>query len=183
MEPVVPGLLPAVPYISIADVFADPGGTASRLQRSGAPAGLVGITLVGADRAVVVYHVHLAPWPLFASAGYPDEQLGILITRDGGAYAGPLDGNSRRWKHRYPTPLQGPTVADGVRMLGQLCLWYPRDPRQERWEAEDGLVCFLEIAHRHVLAEECWRRSGYSAWPGREAPHGSPPAARAQRAA
>jgi hypothetical protein len=183
VESLTSGLVPAVPHITVADVFSDPVGVASLLRSTGAPTGLIGMSVAGADRAVVVYHVDLAPWPIFALAGYPEEHVGVLVTRAGDAYAGPLDGTRRRWKHRYPSPLESGGMSGALRMLGQLCLWYPWDPIEERWKADDGFVAFLEIAHRHLLAEECWRRSGFLVWPGREAPHGLPTPGQAHQAA
>lgn len=53
---------------------------------------------------------------------------------------------------------------------GSLCLWYPFDPREQRWEFEDGLLELLIIVAAHLFREEWWRRTGE--WPGPEAPHG-----------
>ncbi len=52
---------------------------------------------------------------------------------------------------------------------GSLCLWYPRDPPENRWAEEDGLLALLEMTSLHLLREDEWRRSGR--WPGPEAPH------------
>ena len=57
--------------------------------------------------------------------------------------------------------------------LGELCLWYPGDPRALRWEWADGLSSYLTVVHRHLQAEEFYRRNG--TWPSEDAPHGPGP--------
>jgi hypothetical protein len=51
-----------------------------------------------------------------------------------------------------------------------LCLYYPGDPADRRWTAEDGLDELLNLTARHLFAEEYWREN--HAWPFEEAPHG-----------
>ncbi len=55
-------------------------------------------------------------------------------------------------------------------LIGELCLWCPGDPRQLRWAWSDGLAAYITIVHRHIQAEEYWRRTGR--WPAEDAPHG-----------
>lgn len=54
-----------------------------------------------------------------------------------------------------------------------LCLYYPRDPRDRRWVADDGLDELLNITARHLFAEDYWR-SNDQVWPVEQAPHGIP---------
>ena len=54
--------------------------------------------------------------------------------------------------------------------LGQLCLWFPDDPPELKWDWSDGLVAYITVVHRHLQAEEFWRRTGR--WPAEDAPHG-----------
>ena len=81
--------------------------------------------------------------------------------RTGRIAATPRGAGGRRWLHRYPPP------------LGQLCLWYPDDPPALGWQWSDGLAAFITIAHRHLQAEEYWRRTGI--WPAEDVPHGEGP--------
>ena len=91
---------------------------------------------------------------------YPTEQLSVLVWADGRIAATPR-ARGRWWLHRYPPP------------LGQLCLWYPDDLPVLRWQWSDGLAAFITIAHRHLQAEEYWRRTGN--WPAEDVPHGEGP--------
>ena len=72
----------------------------------------------------------------------------------------PRNGNTRRWYHRNFVG-------------GDLCLWYPQDPRPLRWEWEDGFIPYLGIVSYHLQAEEWYRR--YRVWPFEDAPHGHGP--------
>lgn len=76
------------------------------------------------------------------------------------ARAYPRRSRGRSWKHKNEHP-------------GDLCLWYPGDPRRQRWEPSDGICEYIAIVQRHLLSEEGARRSG-DAWRGYEAPHGHP---------
>lgn len=52
----------------------------------------------------------------------------------------------------------------------RLCLWYPRDRRDRRWEWEDGLRELLGHTGAHLMRERLWLRTGR--WEGPELPHG-----------
>lgn len=52
----------------------------------------------------------------------------------------------------------------------RLCLWYPRDPRNQRWEWDDGLLELLGMTAGHLMRERLWLKTG--AWFGPERPHG-----------
>lgn len=146
--------------ITIPEVLADPYGTVVRLV----DAGIYGLTGVdvrlaqrrGAVRTVVLW-LTLEPWLDTAAHGYPTEQVSITVRSDGYIGAVPLH-SDRLWLHRNHT------------LMAELCLWYPEDPRSLRWEPDDGLAAYVTIVHRHLQAEECWRRHGE--WPAEDAPHG-----------
>lgn len=118
---------------------------------------------VATDRLAVLW-LTLEPWPPLAAEGFPTEQVAITITSNGAIVAVPIHGRERRWYHRNPYEL------GSLENLGALCLWYPGDPRALRWEWADGLVAYIRIVHRHLQAEEYWRRNG--CWPVEDAPHG-----------
>lgn len=52
---------------------------------------------------------------------------------------------------------------------GKLCMWYPKDPRENRWIFTDGLLLLLVLIQFHLFREAWWRETGE--WPGPEAPH------------
>lgn len=105
---------------------------------------------------VVILQVRLRPIIELLNEGFPEETVGIEVHRLGHIWATPHNADTRRWKHRN--------------VLGDLCLWYPQDPRYLRWEWEDGFISYLGIVSRHLQAEEWYRRYGY--WPFKDAPHG-----------
>lgn len=105
--------------------------------------------------ATVVF-MELTPPQEFASAAFPVEVVKVVVPQGTTPVAYPRTETERPWKHRNPS--------------GELCLWYVDDPRALRWEPEDGLTAFISIVHRHLLYEECARRTGE--WPAEDAPHG-----------
>lgn len=143
--------------IGLADVFKSPRGVASRLAGASLY-GFVEVELRRADSDLVVYWVTLDPWLPMAQLGYPRERVSICIWRDGQLDAVPHDAAHRQWLHRMPS------------LFGELCLQFPGDPRWLRWEWPDGLERYMTIVHRHLQAEEYWRRNGR--WPAEDAPHG-----------
>jgi hypothetical protein len=52
----------------------------------------------------------------------------------------------------------------------RLCLWYPRDPPELRWEWDDGLYQLLGHTAAHLMRERLWLKTG--TWHGPERPHG-----------
>jgi hypothetical protein len=158
--------------ITITESLRSPRLAAARLIDCGAIYGLKDVTVLGSDSQAAVFELVLDPWAAMAAEGYPQEVIAVLVHREGEAYASPHSDTGRHWKHRYPMEVLRPCKP---RHLGQLCLWYPWDPRERRWHKEDGLETFITMAHRHLMAEEYWRRSGFREWPAPDAPHGGPP--------
>ncbi len=115
----------------------------------------------------LVLDLSFTPLPELAVAGYDGERGRVSIRPNGAIYAFPL-GPERTWHHRYLFPL-------GERfghLAGQLCLWYPKDPRSLRWEWDDGLEQYVTRVYRHLFYEEYYRREGH--WPVEDAPHDDP---------
>lgn len=55
---------------------------------------------------------------------------------------------------------------------GELCMWYPYDPKEQRWVFEDGLLALIVYIEAHLFREEWWRETGE--WLGPEIAHSSP---------
>ncbi len=51
-----------------------------------------------------------------------------------------------------------------------LCMWYPWDPRSQRWMPQDGSAELVARIAVHLIQEEWWRRTGQ--WVGDEISHG-----------
>lgn len=68
----------------------------------------------------------------------------------------------------------GPTESPHRYADGSLCMWYPADDAECRWERANGARVLLGLIAAHLIREEWWRRTGE--WPGDEAPHGPTPA-------
>lgn len=69
-------------------------------------AGLDGLTRVEvrvADRDCVIFRLTLEPWPALAAHGYPNEQVSILVSKNGNIAAIPLTSN-RLAPHPGPAP-------------------------------------------------------------------------------
>lgn len=150
--------------IRLVQVLRDPYGVAENLVASDAIYGLVDVDVRIAERSMVCFWLSLEPWSPMAAAGYSIERVAITIDRTGRITAVPVAARNRRWLHQN-TPVLG-----NMRFLGELCLWFPNDPRPLRWEWSNGLVAYITIVHRHLQAEEFWRRNGH--WPSEDAPHG-----------
>lgn len=150
--------------IGLDQVLRDPEGVARQLVRSETIFGLAGVE-VRVDRwDLVCFWLTLDPWLPMQLDGFPTEQVAITSFDDGRVAAVPVGARRRRWLHRNPSLL------GRVEFLGELCLWYPSDPPALRWSWNDGLVDFITMVHRHLQAEEYWRRTGQ--WPAEDAPHG-----------
>ena len=150
--------------IQLSDVFSDPNGVIERLRSGANIYGLVDVEVIRATERVVILLLTLDPLEPMAQEGYPTEKVKIVIEADGAVRAYPKS-EGRRWLHRNPL--------GGTPLSLDLCLWYPGDPRELRWEPQDGLERYITIVHRHLMAEEFWRRTGR--WPFEDAPHGQGP--------
>lgn len=110
---------------------------------------------------MVLLRLTLQPLEAMANDNYPIEVVTLIVMTDGRIFALP-SGSGRPWHHRMP---------EGLR---ELCLWYVRDRPDLKWSWEFGLETLITIIHRHVMAEEYFRRHpGH--WPIEEAPHGLGP--------
>lgn len=151
--------------LSLNDVLENPARACQVLQDE-----LFGVVV---DRALeprsggVVVDMSFTPLPELAATGYNRERSRVSIRPDGAIYAFPL-GPHRTWYHRYPSPL-GEQFGH---LAGELCLWYPKDPRWLRWEWDDGLEQYVTRVYRHLFYEEYFRREGQ--WPVEDAPHDDP---------
>ena len=171
-------------FVSFDDVMNRPVDVVAYL---GSSAAVYGIREIGLTRDRPEYkrlELTLEPWAEPAAEDYPVERVAISVTSTAAIRADPIDTTGRRWKHRNPARLPGsvasplPTglrarlgsVLDLAPLQGELCLWYPGDPPELKWEWNQGLVNYITIVHRHLQAEECWRRT--STWPAEDAPHG-----------
>ena len=52
---------------------------------------------------------------------------------------------------------------------GDLCMWYPEDPVENRWVFEDGLIALLGHITTYLFREAWHRETGE--WPGPEVGH------------
>lgn len=65
------------------------------------------------------------------------------------------DERRRRWPHRYHD--------------GSLCMWFPRDPPDQRWLLQDGLMSLIGYIEAHLFREVWWLEN--DEWLGPEAGH------------
>lgn len=63
----------------------------------------------------------------------------------------------------------GPTESPHRYSDNRLCLWYPFDPKTNRWVFSDGLLHLLSIIQAHLFREAWWRE--YGEWLGPEKAH------------
>ncbi len=57
---------------------------------------------------------------------------------------------------------------------GELCMWYPYDPKECKWMFADGLLHLLVLIQAHLFREAWWRETGgeqNGEWLGPEVPH------------
>lgn len=52
---------------------------------------------------------------------------------------------------------------------GSLCMWYPQDPPEARWQPENGPAVLLGHIAAHLIKEQWYRRTGE--WPGDHVAH------------
>jgi hypothetical protein len=181
--------------IGLDDVLRHPESVAEDLVDSGLVYGLVDATVQLATCDMACFWLTLDPWKPMAAEEYPRERVAITMWRNGRIVAVPVDAACRPWLHRnlgadlrhgggHRQTLFADAPAEVIQLawdaewclgspalFGDLCLWFPSDPKGLRWEWSDGLVSYITIVHRHLQAEEFWRRSGH--WPAEDAPHGS----------
>lgn len=146
------------------EVFGDPRLVARYLALPGVVYGLRDIEVRVVDPEVVVFWLTLDPWAPMTERGYPTERVSISVRSDRRVTAVPIDPTRRSWQHRYPY------ILGDLAALGHLCLWHPHDPRALRWSWDDGFTSYVTVVHRHLQAEEFFRREGY--WPSEDTPHG-----------
>jgi hypothetical protein len=83
--------------------------------------------------------------------------------------------------HNTFTPILDGVTADGPTESPHrydeytLCMWRPRDPVEQRWVYQDGLLKLVLHTQMHLFREAWWRET--SEWLGEEAPHGPDPKA------
>jgi len=71
---------------------------------------------------------------------------------------------------RIPTiKVDGPSSPHRYDDNGTLCIWYPNDPPEQKWEFEDGLLALINHIQAHLFREAWWRE--HDEWLGPEAPH------------
>ncbi len=80
----------------------------------------------------------------------------------------------RQWLHGSPKVfVDGPTDSPHRyrhESDRSLCLWFPSDGPNRRWQPEDGLVQLIGMIETHLFKEAYWRETGE--WLGEEGPHG-----------
>jgi hypothetical protein len=78
----------------------------------------------------------------------------------------------------YPRVFADPGLQSPHRMPDDsLCLYYPGDPVERRWTADEGLLRLFELVGDHLFFETYWRQTGGprgGIWLAPEAPHGHP---------
>jgi hypothetical protein len=70
---------------------------------------------------------------------------------------------------------EGPTESPHRYDDGSLCIWYPKDPPEHKWEFADGLLMLINMIQLHLFREEWWRETGGRTggeWLGPELTHG-----------
>lgn len=74
-------------------------------------------------------------------------------------------------KHKSPNvTVDGPSESPHRYGNGGLCMWYPWDSSEMRWNFYDGLLHLLVLIQAHLFREAWWREN--NEWLGPEAPHG-----------
>lgn len=154
--------------IGLDEVMRRPDEVTQHLLQPGTVYGLANMEVRTKHRRMVVFWLTLEPWAPMAKLGYPIERVSITVWPSGRVTAIPGDAARRSWCHRNPF------VLGMLDALGDLCLFYPGDPRPLRWEWSDGLIDYITIVHRHLQAEEYARRN-QGTWPAEHAPHGTGP--------
>jgi hypothetical protein len=145
--------------LTVKSLIGNPAEAALHLKET--IYGLMMVRVAITTPRFAVLRLMLRPWQAAALEGYPMEYVRIGAWSSGTVLAVPEPTDTRPWLHRFPD------------LLRQLCLWDPWDPPSLRWHPDDGVAAFVRIVHRHLHAEEHWRRTGR--WPVEDAPHGEGP--------
>jgi hypothetical protein len=76
------------------------------------------------------------------------------------------------WKRPFVQSVtaDGPTDSPHRYSDGRLCMEFPDDPGDRKWQPDEGLLGLVRYAQVHLFKEAYWRR--YGEWLGEEAPHG-----------
>jgi hypothetical protein len=146
--------------INMREVLDDPYGVCEFIAGPDGPFPVIWADVEAADKKCVILHVEFRPVRALHRLGFPDETAGIFADRSHHILTVPHDAGGRSWLHRNP-------------LIGDLCLWYPGDPRGLRWDWEDGFDAYLGLVSKHLQAEEWYRRG--NPWPFEDAPHGDGP--------
>jgi hypothetical protein len=150
------------PWSSACAFVDDPDAAVAFIAKTGNLYGIHAATVAHADSEKAIVWITAEPPVEALDEGYPIERFSIVVWRSGRILAIPHNAAGRTWIHRFST------------LLGELCIFYPRDPRQLRWEWSDGLVDYVMLVYRHLLCEEFARRND-DQWPVEDAPHGPGP--------
>ena len=65
--------------------------------------------------------------------------------------------------------VDGPTESPHRYEDDSLCIWYPWDPKEMRWEFNDGFLHLLVLIQAHLFREAWWRDT--NEWLGPEVAH------------
>jgi hypothetical protein len=152
-----------VGIVTVRTLFSNPRAAAERLAGRQGPAYVNDVRLRYHDDQLVAFDVVMKPLKATAAEGYPVETVTLYISHIHGFACPPVD-DKRAWEHTL-----GP-LTPGSKIV-PLCLWYPDDPFELRWMPHQPIEHLLGIVHRHLQAEEYFRRTGR--WPVAEAPHGA----------
>jgi hypothetical protein len=77
------------------------------------------------------------------------------------------------WARAPKVFVDGPRASPHRYSDGSLCMWYPKDPPDQKWVFDDGLLTLLNYIQAHLFREAWWREKG-PPWLGPEAPHRRP---------
>lgn len=114
-----------------------------------------GLEVVGSDSCVAITIVF--------DADQQTKHFGLNPVDYPSIYVAPEAGARSTFPHRMPD--------------GGLCLFYPEDPPEQRWQSENGLEVLLGLIANHLFAEDYWLATGGvdgGEWVIAEAPHGFP---------
>ena len=85
----------------------------------------------------------------------------------------PTRGVEIHFSPRQPTIprvfVDGPDESPHRYADGSLCMWYPHDPPEARWQPTDGPIVLLGHIAAHLIKEQWCRQTGE--WPGDQIGH------------